>query len=218
MRKDDNLMSMLSIWGIILVVLGHSGFTSPVIADELPRLHEWIYSFHMPLFFFISGYLYSLTNASFSNISSKKFILKKLRRLMAPYFVLGIIVFAIKFVFSGFASVTREFSLSSFLYMFVAPQSSNSTMGFLWYLITLFLIFCITMAFKSIGVNLKSNRTSTFVCVLSWLLYYLLPHVELLNISGVLWYIPFFILGIIFNNIIQTNNHKSYLVYERSGG
>lgn len=32
---------------IMLVVLGHSGVSEP--------LFQWIYSFHMPLFFFVSG-------------------------------------------------------------------------------------------------------------------------------------------------------------------
>lgn len=86
-------MAMLSIWGIIFVVMGHSGFTNEIISERLSGLQKWIYSFHMPLFFFISGYLFSLTNKSLSNIQSGQFIKKKLKRLMIPYFVLGTIIF-----------------------------------------------------------------------------------------------------------------------------
>ena len=42
--KKNNLMGLLSVWGILLVVLGHSGFEEPVIKHELAGLHTWIYS------------------------------------------------------------------------------------------------------------------------------------------------------------------------------
>ena len=66
MRKDNKLMALLSVWRIILVVLGHSGFEEPIIQQKLDLLHKWIYSFHMPLFFMISGYLFSYTNKDFT--------------------------------------------------------------------------------------------------------------------------------------------------------
>ena len=159
-KKDDKLMAMLSIWGIILVVIGHSGFTSPEIADRLSRLHRWIYSFHMPLFFFISGYLYSLTNKSFANINIFRFLKKKWHRLLIPYIILGIVIFIIKYSFAGLSTVERSFSLNSFLYMFITPQSANSTMGFLWYLITLFLIFTIMVIFSCMRIDLKRYKSS----------------------------------------------------------
>ena len=43
----------LQTFGIILVVLGHSFYQFP---SDTPFI-RWIYGFHMPLFFFISGYL-----------------------------------------------------------------------------------------------------------------------------------------------------------------
>ena len=189
---------MLSIWGIILVVIGHSGFTSPEIADRLSRLHRWIYSFHMPLFFFISGYLYSLTNKSFANINIFRFLKKKWHRLLIPYIILGIVIFIIKYSFAGLSTVERSFSLNSFLYMFITPQSANSTMGFLWYLITLFLIFTIMVIFSCMRIDLKRYKSSLLIMAISWYLCSLFPDVHIFNISGMLWYIPFFITGIIF--------------------
>lgn len=189
-------MAMLSIWGIILVVMGHSGFTSPVIAEPLRYLHTWIYSFHMPLFFFISGYLYSLTNRDFGQIELRTFMKKKWNRLMVPYLVLGVIVFAIKYIFSGLSSIERTFSVESFLYMFVAPTAENSTMGFLWYLITLFLIFIVVTGLRLTGLNLKRLPAAIPCMVGSWILFYILPQIEIFNLSGILWNLPFFIGGI----------------------
>ena len=189
-------MAMLSIWGIILVVMGHSGFTNEIIADKLPNLHKWIYSFHMPLFFFISGYLFSLTNKSLTAIKTGSFIIKKLKRLMIPYFVLGIIIFCIKYLFAGLASVERSFGIGSFIYMFIAPSAENSTMGFLWYLITLFGIFCIVLIFAKLRINLRNVFVCTLLITMSCLLNYIVSNVEVFNLSAILHYIPFFLIGI----------------------
>ena len=50
MEKRSEVIDLCKAWGMILVVWGHSAGI-PVVLSTL------IYSFHMPLFFFISGYL-----------------------------------------------------------------------------------------------------------------------------------------------------------------
>ena len=62
-------------WSILLVVLGH-------IASPLSAL---IYSFHIPLFFFLGGLFIKTT----SSVSS--YIWKNFNRLMVPYFIFGFI-------------------------------------------------------------------------------------------------------------------------------
>jgi len=64
--------------GIILMVAGHVGLTS-----EFSKL---IHSFHMPMFFFISGFFFK-DNQNFKNV-----LIKKSRTLLIPYFVFGIII------------------------------------------------------------------------------------------------------------------------------
>ena len=62
--------------GILLVVLGH--MANP------KQLNIWIYSFHMPLFFFLGGLTYK--QRSIRHDISRRFI-----SLIIPYFVFGII-------------------------------------------------------------------------------------------------------------------------------
>lgn len=47
-------MDIIQDMAMLLVVLGHHlfGFMSPIYGD----IHYYIYSFHMPLFIFISGF------------------------------------------------------------------------------------------------------------------------------------------------------------------
>ncbi len=57
--------------GIYLVVLGHDGIS--------PALEHFIYLFHMPLFFFLSGYLHSPKH------DFRRFFQKKAIHLLLPY-------------------------------------------------------------------------------------------------------------------------------------
>ena len=38
-KKDNKLMALLSVWGILLVLLGHSGFEEPEIQQKLGWQH-----------------------------------------------------------------------------------------------------------------------------------------------------------------------------------
>lgn len=68
--------------GILLVVLGHT--------TNLPApAQAFIYSFHLPLFFFLSGYLFH--SEKYKGRSHFEFALLRFRRLMVPYFVIALI-------------------------------------------------------------------------------------------------------------------------------
>ncbi len=196
-RKDNKLMALLSVWGILLVLLGHSGFEEPIIQHKLCYLHSWIYCFHMPLFFMISGYLFSLTNKDFSRIKAGDFLRKKVVRLLIPYVVLGSILWVIKYAFSGLSHATRDFSLGTFFKMFVAPGCEGSTMGYLWYVFTLFVLFAVVVAVVKTGVNLKKVGTCLILMLTCWCCYALLPDLAWLNWSNVCLELPFFLMGVI---------------------
>ncbi len=198
MSKSNHLMALLSVWGIILVVLGHSGFEEPIIQSELSGLHSWIYSFHMPLFFLISGYLFSLTNPEFEKACTGKFVQKKIKRLLIPYVVIGTVIFGVKYVFAGLSHATRVFSIENFFKMFVIPSADYSTIGHLWYVFTLFMIFLVVLVL--IGVRLISDKRLWSVALAIgglWLLDSVLPTIQLFNGSSVLYYAPYFLIGIL---------------------
>lgn len=77
--KSDSRIEWIDIAkgiGIICVVIGHI----IVIIPRLTTLCEMIYLFHVPLFFFISGFLYKENPKQISYIS------KKIKQLVVPYF------------------------------------------------------------------------------------------------------------------------------------
>lgn len=69
--------------GIFLVVLAHTMLYEP--------LQNWIYVFHMPLFFFLSGYLFSFKRHS--DLSS--FVKLRFRNLIIPYISFNVITYLI---------------------------------------------------------------------------------------------------------------------------
>ena len=79
--------------GILLVVMGHNDF-----AAISPFAHKVIYSFHMPLFFFLSGYFLKTA------IGFWDFFKKRFNTIMKPYFftIFLIYFFSISFGKMGF--------------------------------------------------------------------------------------------------------------------
>lgn len=104
---------------ICLVFLGHSSLASESVL-------KIIYSFHMPAFFIISGFLYK------KNRNSYMFIKKKIVRLLVPYLSYSLLFFLIWFV------IKYPFNLSEyFINVFLGRNE------LLWFLICLFLVFMI---------------------------------------------------------------------------
>ena len=75
----DNLRGI----AILLVVLGHI-VNNPIVLKV-------IRSFHVPLFFIISGILIEL-NTSWKNLSNKNLVMIKAKKLLYPYAVFSILL------------------------------------------------------------------------------------------------------------------------------
>lgn len=112
---------------IILVVLGHicSG----------GNIKTYIYSFHMPLFFIISGYLFNYSNVK----SLKEFINKKAKAYLIPYMTFSIINISGYYLLSGLSLIALKNNLLDTI--------KFCGIGALWFLPVLFsaeaiFIFC----------------------------------------------------------------------------
>lgn len=119
--------------GIILVILGHSfSFTGfDILKNPINKyIFKTIYSYHMPLFFFISGFL---SNCSMENLN-KNFYFTKIKRLMIPYFCINIIDAIPRYLFNDLVN-NKSNSLEKVLLY------SGSTTWFIYTLFILLLIF-----------------------------------------------------------------------------
>lgn len=186
-------ITVLQSLGILLVVIGHSAPTGVVYPDIYSWVHKYIYSFHMPLFMAISGFLFYYHGGI--KTSYHRFLIKKAKRLLLPYIVLSSIAFIPKVVLSKFAVRPIDFSLISYIDNLIYPW--NNAIGFFWFLPTLFIIFALNPLFGRL--NTRSNLWSSFVVIMTILLHLFNPvlNIKFLNLSGVTYYLTYFFIGCI---------------------
>ncbi len=130
MKKRIEWVDSAKAIGIFCVVLGH----------HRHPLYNYIYSFHIPLFFFISGFLFTIKpDTSFSTFAKRK-----ARTLLLPYFVFSFLLFCIWIFLGKFISpnVIENASLQkNFIGIFYAQgQLEYMRWGVeMWFLPCLFL-------------------------------------------------------------------------------
>lgn len=76
--RDSNIDTSRGL-ALILMVIGHLGMKASIV--------QFIYSFHMPLFFFVSG----MTARRSNNDSFMVYVNKRIRRVLVPYILFGLI-------------------------------------------------------------------------------------------------------------------------------
>ena len=81
---------------IVLVVIGH--YDPANAPSHYSNMLKVIYTFQMPVFLFLSGYLYIITR---KEESFKVFVTKKIKRLAIPYLVTSVIIISIKLLTQG---------------------------------------------------------------------------------------------------------------------
>lgn len=148
--KRISYIDMAKGIGIILVVFGHFGFVSE-------SLLTWIMSFHMPLFFILSGMLLSHTHADRHNMST--FLQKKAKNILIPYFSFSFL----SILFSGILDFA---SFKTYL-----PNALIQTIFFygisvLWFLPALFFGETIFLWIRKHA----SLRMTAFICLCACLI------------------------------------------------
>ena len=152
-RNEIIHISILQIIGPMLVILGHSlNGNSIVMADTFNKAagfgkywyifsKHWIYLFHMPLFFMISGYLLSHKNY-LNGKSYKSFIVQKFWRLIFPYLVWNIVFYIPKIYFQNLTNDIMEVSITGIIKSFFFPM--QNIWGHTWFLVALFVLYLAT--------------------------------------------------------------------------
>ena len=167
---------------IILVAIGH------YIPDTHPawygEMRSVIYTFHMPLFMIVSGYIYIVTKR---NIAYGSFIWKKVRRLLIPYFTVSILIVTIKLCTQGQAYVENPVTLSSYLKLFYLPEAGY----FLWFIWALWWMFVIIPLFKTT----KSRLCLLFAAFLLSIFSSYMPKTFCIEEFSKM--LPFFVTGVV---------------------
>jgi len=141
--KKKRLIDIDRLAGIAisLVVIGHletAPYLECIELEWYKLLKDFIYSFHMPLFMFLSGYIWSYTCPNILNINGYLlYIKKKFLRLMPSYLVFAVLILLAKLIFSKLLFINNPaHDFSEFWEVLYKPTASYA--GFLWYVYVLF--------------------------------------------------------------------------------
>ena len=175
---------------IILVVLGH------LIADEFPSGNTWyvyvhrlVYSFHMPFFIYLTGYVMQYTfRPLLSPLDYWQYVQKKFMRLIPAYLLFAFVIGFGKYIMSSVAAVENPLiSLSDVITVLLYPNISYCSS--LWYIYTVFIYYI----FVPPLLLLKSPRTE-LVIILS-MLTLAIPYTNLFALGRACDYLIVFLLG-----------------------
>lgn len=168
--KEGNFnyqMCILSAIGMIAVILGHIENTT----GALMTLDGWFpyYSYHLPLFIFISGYFYKQEE----ELHVGRFILKKIRTMIIPFYLVngGFYLFQSFLRVFGF-SIGDTFSMKTWL---LNPWKYTQPLSFAipsWYLIAIFLtelVYILLRKFLSYILGKEERLKESLLLLLSFI-------------------------------------------------
>ncbi len=204
--------------GILLMVMGHVGFGD--------AFSQYIHAFHMPIFFFVAGYFFSVKKYS----DTWDLLKHDLRNLMLPYTIFWFLCQLLHVIY------TKDFSLSySILSYFSSNHNRIDGAGAYWFLLCLFvakqLFYCVSKIPKSrlhlgviIVLTLTGNVLRQFVklplcldsamsCQLLMYLGYLYRQYKAKKAEQRVWNIPLWalLLCLVLNGYLIMLNHAGRL-------
>lgn len=168
--------------GIIAVLIGHTN--SGILQYE-------IYSFHIPLFIFLSGMLFSGGTKT-----AKDFFVSRIKRIAVPYYFWALIFFSISVIVPLIMTRTVQIDSSCIKYIYMGRKTA------LWFL---GLTFCLNAVFFALSKAFKSKLLPVgIVCAVlcvGAMVYYRFGGGELwFNFDAACASIPFFFVGYWFKN------------------
>ncbi len=210
-KAKINSILILQGWAMLWVVIGHAPLDS---ATGNPPLVQWLYdfaySFHMPLFVFVSGYLFQLTRISRS-FTYKDMIVEKLIRLGIPYIVFTVIAMVAKIIIPEAAKRQFSFSFTTFAEALINP--SDGPLNELWFILMLLCLFALYPLWRQGGIK---GITIAVGCLL---LYHLTPifSPNILSVSSLCRHAIYFSLGVLAaryrsDALISTRNIVAVLI------
>lgn len=205
MKKYYDEINIARGLGALLVVFGHS-FPDAGLGifnnnDIYKFIVDFMYSFHMALFFFLSGFV-SIKVIEINGVDKKiKFIKGKFVRLIVPYIFMSLLTMIPKMVLSSYSY--NELNLKKVPIELLMGISPN---GGLWFLYCLFFIFIF-----SILLN-KVNIYALLICSILISIIFSPQSFGKLVIVRVCFYFCFFILGIVISKNYE--NIKNYFIWQ----
>lgn len=144
----DSKVNLLKAWAIMLVVSGHLGISL------LPMFPT--YSFHLALFFFVSGYLFK--EEHISNIPL--YIKSKAKRLLIPYFWYNAFFFILCLMLLKITgkAYLKPISIKNYIIMPFIHSDQIVFLHQLWFITQLFISLSVFIVLYKFLKKIKDNK------------------------------------------------------------
>lgn len=197
--KRNEYLDIVKGIAMILVFLGHAIQQADTINCYDNMIFDIIYSFHMPLFMLVSGYLFWSSYLKNKN-GIGSLVLKRTRSLLLPLITFSVLLVPKTLLSSymGGHDITVKLIIGSFWNSF----SGN----FLWFLWAVLFSVCLS----SLALKI-SQKFSLLLCLAFFMLALLVPDTFIYPMYKYLFL--FFITGLYFHkyNLIQKLNKKCHV-------
>ncbi len=189
--------------GMLFVIFAHINYTNAPLTV--------IYSFHMPLFFVLSGMMFERGKYN----SFAQFVRRRFFSLIVPYFIFQLIslsfFFLSEIVFSGFSFDLLRQGTVYIMQVFVSQGSANMFNRPMWFVLCLFAVEIVYYSISSLN-KVAIAVVCTVAVVAGWLLESgklpfdnsILPW----SLDSALFSIGFYAIGNIFAQPIKSNITK----------
>ena len=194
MKKRENKridwLDTLRGLAMFFVIWGHT------FPNNKGLVRKYIYSFHMPLFFLISGITYKD-----EDLSTKEFIIKKIKSFVIPYIIMNIISYVIFYILFRFGIIDNFEPFNWFIgILYAHDEVFTIPCGPSWFLLVLFLVEILFYYFKRIfdkdgtlGIAVSVCGIISYVNSLSEYQVYTPWHLEAVLTGIVFYYIGYLI-------------------------
>jgi len=120
MKNREEWIDVLKGFGALFVLLGH-------VVSYTSNVKIYLYSFHIPLFFFVSGYLFK------KNKNILGYTFDKFKRFIIPYFIFSFLSMFVFTIINGNSMGKREI-IKNFFFLYGRNPWNSS----LWFLVIIF--------------------------------------------------------------------------------
>lgn len=167
--KELRYITLAQLIGCVLVILGHSYPFVTEYPEYVRDFRTFLYVFHMPLFVFCSGYLFSYTGQS-TKYTFWSFTKNRALRLLVPYVSLSLIGVLPKILFSSVLNDKLGMDGMSLLRAFLVPR--ENIWGHFWFLPMIFFIGIIFYVverylFRGKSLSVKWGVLFLILCILA---------------------------------------------------
>lgn len=179
----NQIMDFLKGVGILYVVLGHT-FVNP--------MHDFIYLFHMPLFYFISGFLY---NDNYS-IKPVQLLVSRIKTLYIPFLKYELIFLILHNIFfkiyiyvdnvSYNGTYNKLYTSHDYIINFlhiITFGGREQLLGTFWFLTVLFTVNILFCFLRYVLLKKIHNRIELYCTIIILLFYFLGSLLQFKNVT-----------------------------------